>query len=46
METERNKERYTDKRGKSWIRIKYLDAARTEVIMPENEYMKRSGNIK
>ncbi|MCM1121181.1 MAG: hypothetical protein NC416_01220 [Eubacterium sp.] len=45
METERRKERYINKSGKIWVRIKYMDAARTEVVMPEREYMKRYGNI-
>lgn len=44
VEVKRIVERYTDKSGKDWIRIKYMDAARTEVIIPESEYIKRSGN--
>ena len=30
-------EKYTDNKGKSWVRIKFKDAARTEVIIPEDE---------
>lgn len=38
-------EKYTDKNGKAWVRIKFTDRARTEVIIPEDEFIKRYGNI-
>lgn len=38
-------EKYTDKSGKAWVRIKFTDWARTEVILPEDEFLKRYGNI-
>lgn len=38
-------EKYTDKKGKMWVRIKFLDYFKTEVIMPETEFTKRYGNI-
>ena len=34
-------ERYIDNKGESWVRIKCMDAARTEIIIPENEFKKR-----
>lgn len=44
MDLDRRIERYTDQNRKPWIRIKYMDVVRTEVIMTESEYMKRSEN--
>lgn len=38
-------EKYTDNKGKSWVRIKFKDAARTEVIIPEDEFEKRYGKV-
>ena len=38
-------ERYTDINGKTWVRVKFIDSARTEVIMPESEFVKHYGNI-
>lgn len=38
-------EKYTDKNDKAWVRIKFTDRAGTEVIMQENEFVKRYGNI-
>ena len=38
-------ERYIDNNGKAWVRIKFTDRARTEVILPEDEFVKRYGNI-
>ena len=38
-------ERYTDKNGKTWVRVKFLDRARTEVIMIESEFIKCYGNV-
>lgn len=31
-------ERYTDRNGKMWVRLKYQDESRTEVVMAENEF--------
>lgn len=39
-------ERYTDKHGKAWVRIKYFDKGRTEVIMPEEEFERTYGKVK
>lgn len=33
-------ERYLDKGGKAWVRIKFHDRYRTEVITPEPEFEK------
>ncbi len=38
-------ERYRNIKGEKWVRIKFMDAARTEVIMPEEEFIKRYGKI-
>lgn len=38
-------ERYTDKNGNTWVRIKFTDRARTEVILPESEFIKHYGYI-
>lgn len=38
-------ERYKDKNGQEWVRVKFTDWARTEVILPEDEFVKRYGNI-
>lgn len=39
-------ERYTDKNGKVWVRIKFLDKHRTEVILSTLEFENRYGKIK
>lgn len=36
-------EKYTDKNGKAWVRLKYQDEARTEVIITENEFIRIYG---
>lgn len=38
-------ERYVDKNGKSWVRVKFMNRARTEVIMPEIEFVRHYGKI-
>lgn len=38
-------EKYTNNKGEVWVRIKFLDAARTEVIMSEKEFLKRYGEF-
>ena len=38
-------EKYTDKNDKTWIRIKFTDSAKTEVIMLESEFEKQYGKI-
>lgn len=38
-------ERYTNSKGEAWVRIKFMNAARTEVIMPEAEFEKRYGKL-
>lgn len=38
-------EKYTNIKGEMWVRIKFMDAARTEVIMSEAEFIKRYGKI-
>lgn len=34
-------EKYTNRKGEIWVRIKFMNAARTEVIMPEAEFEKQ-----
>lgn len=46
--TEDNKlivEKYIDSNGKAWVRIKFMDKYRTEVILSELEFEKRYGKI-
>lgn len=38
-------ERYTNRKGEAWVRIKFVDTARTEVIMPEAEFEKKYGKL-
>lgn len=38
-------EKYTNCKGETWVRIKFMDATRTEVIMPEEEFEKRYGKV-
>lgn len=38
-------ERYLDKGGKAWVRIKFHDRYRTEVITPEPEFEKKYGKV-
>lgn len=38
-------EKYTNNKGETWVRIKFMGVARTEVIMPEMEFEKRYGNL-
>ena len=38
-------ERYTDKNGKVWVRIKFLDKYMTEVVIPESEFEKKYGKV-
>ncbi len=36
-------ERYRNNKGEKWVRIKFMNAAKTEVIMPEKEFVKMYG---
>lgn len=38
-------ERYTNSKGKVWVRIKFMDASKTEVIMTEEEFEKQYGKV-
>ncbi len=38
-------EKYTNRKGGTWVRIKFMDVAKTEVIMPEKEFVKKYGKI-
>ncbi len=38
-------ERYINIKGEVWVRIKFMNAAKTEVIMTEREFIKRYGKI-
>lgn len=38
-------ERYTDKNGKAWVRVKFPDRYRTEVALPEAEFEKQYGKV-
>lgn len=38
-------ERYVVKNSKAWVRIKFLDKYRTEVILSESEFEKRYGKV-
>lgn len=38
-------ERYINSKGEAWVRIKFADAARTEVIMSEEEFVKKYGKL-
>lgn len=38
-------ERYTDKNGKLWVRIKFLDKYKTEVVLSDSEFEKRYGKV-
>lgn len=38
-------ERYTNRKGEVWIRIKFMDTTRTEVIMSEEEFENRYGKF-
>lgn len=38
-------EKYVDKNGKSWVRVKFMNWARTEVIMPEIEFVRHYGKV-
>lgn len=38
-------ERYTDKSGKTWVRIKFMDQYKTEVALPEAEFEKQYGKV-
>ncbi len=38
-------ERYTNNKGEVWVRIKFIDKYKTEVIMPEVEFIKRYGKV-
>ncbi len=38
-------EKYTNSKGEAWVRIRFIDTAKTEVIMPEEEFKKRYGEI-
>lgn len=34
-------EKYTNSKGEAWVRIRFMNAARTEVIIPEAEFEKQ-----
>lgn len=38
-------EKYIDSGGKSWVRVRYTDRYRTEVIMPEEKFEKNYGDV-
>ncbi len=38
-------EKYINIKGEVWVRIKFMDAARTEVIMSEKEFEKQYGKF-
>ena len=38
-------EKYADKNSKVWVRIKFMDQYRTEVVLPESEFEKQYGKI-
>lgn len=38
-------EKYTNLKGETWVRIKFMDANRTEVIMSEEEFVKEYGKV-
>lgn len=43
--TEKTIEKYTDDKESTWIRIKYEDEARTEVIMPKEVFENVYGKL-
>ncbi len=38
-------EKYTNSKDEIWVRIKFMDTARTEVIMSEKEFIQQYGKI-
>lgn len=38
-------EQYTNSKGEIWVRIRFMNAARTEVVMSEAEFEKRYGKL-
>lgn len=38
-------ERYIDKNGKEWVRIKFLDKYKTEIALSESEFEKAYGKV-
>lgn len=38
-------ERYTDSNNRAWVRVKFLDKYRTEVVLPEVEFEKQYGKV-
>ncbi len=38
-------ERYTNSKGEVWVRIKFMNKYRTEVVMPEKEFIKQYGKV-
>ena len=38
-------ERYIDNNNNPWVRIKFLDKYRTEVVLPEPEFEKKYGKV-
>ncbi len=34
-------EKYTNSKGEKWVRVKFLDKYKTEVIMTEEEFIER-----
>lgn len=38
-------EKYTNRKGETWVRIKFMNITKTEVIMPEAEFEKQYGKL-
>lgn len=38
-------ERYINKNGKAWVRIKFIDKYKTEVVLSESEFEKAYGKV-
>lgn len=38
-------EKYNDKNNEVWVRIKFLDKYKTDVILSESEFKKRYGKV-
>lgn len=38
-------EKYVNGKGEAWVRIKFMNATRTEVILSEAEFEKRYGKL-
>lgn len=38
-------EKYNDKNNEAWVRIKFMDKYKTDVILSESEFEKRYGKV-